>query len=236
MKSKLSKQIKKIRLRLKLLFRRKRSDEEKLHAIRDSLELQDAESVLFIDLGANLGQGYTWFSRYFDTPNVEFELFEPNPNCFAELLKLPGVRSGEVKVHNVGVGAAAGFFKFYGLAEGEGGKTSQGGSIVKEHNSNRYAASDDGAIDVEVINFSDYLREKAKNFKKIVVKMDIEGAEVDLLESMIENRSVDLIDYLYVEFHSQYQDEETAAVTRAREEAILTKLKKGSCTRVRVWH
>lgn len=209
---------------------------ESYYASKDSKELKKENEILFVDLGANLGQGYSWFSKYFNTPNFKFELFEPNPNCLDELKKLPSVIEGKVILHQVGVGAQAGSFKFYGLASNEGGEHSQGGSIVKDHNSDMYKASEEDAIDVEVINFSNYLKEKRDKFDKIVVKMDIEGAEVDLLEKMIADNSIDLVDYIYIEFHAQYQSAELSKKTRIRELAIIENLRKRSSVNYRIWH
>lgn len=187
-------------------------------------------------MGANLGQGYAWFSRYYKGGNVDFEMFEPNPYCLAELEKLSVVKSGKVTLHGVGVGASAGSFKFYGLDDSEGGKYSQGGSIVEAHNSDSYVPSNDSALDVEVINFSEYLSNKSQSYEKIVVKMDIEGAEVDLLEKMIADSSINLINILYVEFHSQYQAANKFEITKRREDEIIHKLNKISGFHLRLWH
>ena len=205
-------------------------------AKKDSKTVGGNEKVLFVDLGANIGQGYTWFKQYFSQSNVSFELFEPNPFCYEELLKLPDVISGKVLVHNVGVGVKAGSFKFFGLSECEGGKYSQGGSFVKEHNSNWYKSSNDAALDAEVISFVEYLIEKSDLFDRMIVKMDIEGAEIDLLEGLIASNSVKYIDTLYVEFHSQYQEGRQSLLTKRREKVILKKLAEYSNLKVRIWH
>jgi FkbM family methyltransferase len=193
-----------------------------------------SHSILFVDLGANLGQGYSWFSRYFNGPKIDFELFEPNPNCFLELQKFPFVKSGKVKVHNTGVGANSGSFSLYGLADNEGGKFSQGGSIYHGHNSIYYSAA--AAIEVEIIDFSEYLKDKAENYNIIIVKMDIEGAEVELLEKMIADGSIGLIDYLYVEFHSHFQEEVNFLITKKRETKIINNLKSLKDFHLRIWH
>jgi FkbM family methyltransferase len=193
-----------------------------------------SKSVLFVDLGANLGQGYSWFSRYFNGPNVDFELFEPNPNCFVELAKLPDVQSGKVMIHNTGVGAKSGRFTFYGLTDNYGGRFSQGGSILQTHNSNFYTAA--AGFEVDIVDFSLYLKGKNKKYQTIVVKMDIEGAEVELLEKMIADDSINLIDYLYVEFHSQYQDKVNLEITKKREVEITNKLRLMKKFHFRIWH
>lgn len=199
-----------------------------------SINIKD--KVLFVDLGANIGQGYQWFKYYYDKRNVEFELFEPNPYCFEEISKLPEAVSGDIKLHNAGVGTTAGSFKFYGLADDEGGRLSQGGSILKEHASDWYDVKEESAIIVDVIDFSKYLYTKAKEFDKVVVKMDIEGAEVDLLEGLIKDRMIEKIDILYVEFHSQYQKPDQSLITKKREIEILNSLSKISKLKVHIWH
>jgi len=220
--------------RLMMVFHR---CEEWFFAVKDSRSLsKKTNTILFVDLGANLGQGYSWFSNHFDGDNIKFELFEPNPYCLAELKQLADVKNGKVKLHGVAVGPKAGNFKFYGLAENEGGKYSEGGSILKTQNSAWYEASSDLAIDVEVIDFSKYLKEKSKNYETILVKMDVEGAEVELLEKMIKDFSIDLIDYLYVEFHSQFLDEESSTLTKRREENIIKELRKKKGFNLRIWH
>jgi FkbM family methyltransferase len=58
------------------------------------------------------------------------------------------------------------------------------------------------AVEVDCIN----LREFIENFSKednIVLKLDIEGAEYDILEDFIQHNTLDYINHLYVEFHSE---------------------------------
>lgn len=218
------------------IARKSQKYQEKKWAKTDARSIKKNEKVLFVDLGANLGQGYLWFKRYFRAPNILFELFEPNPYCLEHLEKLDDVANGKVTLHPWGVGMSEGWFDFFGLHEDEGGKYSQGGSFVKEHNSDQYKSSQEAAIKVRVVNFSSYLKEKSNEFDRIIVKMDIEGAEVGLLEGLIREKTINLINVLYVEFHSQYQAEEMSASTKRREENILKDLSKETSVSVRIWH
>ena len=170
------------------LSRIKQSFLERRWAAQDSLAIRHDEKVLFVDLGANLGQGYFWFKKYFNGPNISFELFEPNPYCVEKLEKLDDVVVGKVKLHPAGVGVTDGLFDFFGLGVGEGGKYSQGGSLLETHNSNSYVASKDKSMKVKVIDFASYLESKSAEFDKIIVKMDIEGAEVELLEVLLKQK------------------------------------------------
>lgn len=218
------------------IARKSQKYQEKKWAKTDASSIKKDEKVLFVDLGANLGQGYLWFKQYFRASNIVFELFEPNPNCLEHLEMLDDVANGKVTLHPWGVGMSEGWFDFYGLHEDEGGKFSQGGSFVREHNSDRYKSSQEAAIKVRVINFSSYLEEKSNDFDRIIVKMDIEGAEVELLEGLLKEKTISLINILYVEFHSQYQATELAVSTKRREENILKDLSNETSVAVRIWH
>lgn len=210
--------------------------QEQRWAAEDSASINHNENVLFVDLGANLGQGYSFFKNYFNTTNISFELFEPNPNCVKHLEQLDDIVAGRAALHPVGVGKEDGSFDFFGLDDSEGGEYSQGGSIIKEHNSSRYTPSEDKAIKVKVIDFSSYLEDKSKMFDKIIVKMDIEGAEVELLEALLDQNTINFISILYVEFHSQCQSEEHALSTRKREENIINSIANDTNVKFRIWH
>ena len=218
------------------ISRKKQNFQERRWAAQDSLAIRNDEKVLFVDLGANLGQGYFWFKKFFNGPNITFELFEPNPYCIEKLEKLDDVVLGKVKLHPVGVGVKDGLFDFFGLGVGEGGKYSQGGSLLQNHNANAYITSRDKSIKVKVINFASYLESKSAEFDKIIVKMDIEGAEVELLEALLKQKKANLISVLYVEFHSQYQAIENSQSTRHREKQILKGFFEETDTNVRIWH
>lgn len=207
------------------------------YALFDSkVVLSRNEPVLFVDCGSNIGQGYKWFSVFYNKKNIDFHLFEPNPYCHPYLETIEGNANGMVKLYKAGVGTINGTVKFYGLADSEGGKLSHGGSIKREHNSGLYKASENETIEVEIIDFSAYLTAQSKQYRQIVVKMDIEGAEIDLLENLISSGKINLIDILYVEFHSQYQSPSHSRFTSAREDQIVSRLKKQSSIKLRMWH
>lgn len=209
---------------------------EHIFVKKDASSLKLSDKVLFLDLGSNLGQGYKWFKKYYNHLNIKFELFEPNPFCCDELKKIPEIKSGKVILHDIGVGVSSGRYNLYGLDSKEGGRFAQGGSVIKEHNSDLYEVMEDNAIKVNLIDFSSYLAGVSSKFDKIIVKMDIEGAEVDLLEHLIKERTIDHISFLYVEFHSQYQVISQSMITRKRERKILKLLSQRKNLKVRIWH
>ena len=66
--------------------------------------------------------------------------------------------------------------------------------------------------------------------------MDIEGAEVELLEHLIKEGTINHISILYVEFHSQYQILSQSKITRKRERKIIKLLSQRDNLKVRIWH
>jgi FkbM family methyltransferase len=201
----------------------------------DSRLINKYEKSLFVDLGANLGQSFHWFSSFYDNNFLTFELFEPNPFCFQELMKNKNMLK-KCNIYNLGVGSRNEKVKFYGLSNNEGGKFAQGGSIVKNHNSISYHTRENSAIYVNLINFSNYIFQKSNIFNKIVVKMDIEGAEIDVLESLIKSSAIKKIDILYVEFHSKYLVKKYKNNIYKKEIELIKKLRKFKNLKLRIWH
>ena len=66
--------------------------------------------------------------------------------------------------------------------------------------------------------------------------MDIEGLEVELLEHLIDTDTIRKIDYLYVEFHSQFQKEEESEVRKQRELEIVRYIESHTDIKLRIWH
>lgn len=190
---------------------------------------------LFIDAGANLGQGFSWFSRRFKDADIDFELLEPNPHCQAALTDLTAGFDRQATVLPVALGTAVGKLKFYGLSDDQGGATSQGGSIVKAHNSALYQADDASAIEVDVIDACAYVKARARIYDVMLMKMDIEGAELDVLDAMVDDGCIDLIDTLFVEFHSQYRDGQARHLAEEQERNLIGRLRRRG-VRFRIWH
>lgn len=186
---------------------------------------------LFLDLGSNVGQGFEFFRQRFSSKYFDYELFEPNPNCLPYLYKIKeALPDHRILIHNEAVGLEDGFMTFYGLSESEGGKLSQGGSILKEHNSSWYESKQATTIRVPSINFSDLLLEKSKHYNLIVIKMDIESAEYDVLEDLLKKGLFSNIYAIFCEFHSQYMAPEQRAVYQQKEERIKSEIKKTPCS------
>lgn len=58
-------------------------------------------------------------------------------------------------------------------------------------------------LTVECVDFSMWLKNMWKPYYNIIVKLDIEGAEYEVLFKMLRDGTIKLINTLYVEFHTE---------------------------------
>ena len=179
--------------------------------------------ALFIDMGSNLGQGFNFFSKYYDPNIFDYWLIEANPYCIDQLSSNVSKRYkdlswvGTWKIINVAISNFEGNLKLYGLVEDHRGKTSDGASVIKEHNSAFYDSDESKAIEVKAVKASKLVEDAAQKYATIVVKMDIEAAEYDALEDMIASGSIDKVSHIYVEWHSEYFVADKRSKVLARE-------------------
>jgi FkbM family methyltransferase len=199
--------------------------------------LKNTGTVLFIDAGSNLGQGCKFFSFFYRGNNFIFELFEPNENCQKALKKLCEQKGKNFSLNCCAISTKNDILDFYGTDESEGGLTSEGGSLDEKHNSGIYHFSNRKIVKVRAIDFKEYLLSANQLYEKIIIKMDIEGAEIDVLEDLIESDVIDAISILYIEFHAVYKNEPDKSLYLKREKSILQQLKINYPEiKVRIWH
>lgn len=190
---------------------------------------------LYIDLGAHVGKTFRLFYWVCSTKRTHFHLFEPNPHCFDILRNKIDKLSGNIRLFKEAAYVSDGIIEFYGLGEDEGGKFSQGGSVLKNHNSHAYDAKKINSIKVKSIDFSVYLKEQLLNYDSIIIKMDIEGSEVPVLEDLIKKKLISNIDMLLVEFHGDYLNEKMKNEVLEKEKYIHEMLELSNVNFVK-WH
>jgi FkbM family methyltransferase len=176
---------------------------------------------LFIDCGSNVGQGFSYFRRYYPARYYDYILIEPNPHCVEELRENVADVEARIEIIDQAASTRADHVKLYGLYEANKGNKTDGASIVREHASALYKADEERAISVKTFSLADLLRGRAGQYASVVMKMDIEGAECDVLEDMVTTGAAALLDAVYVEFHSQYMVEPDRTKYAMRERHII---------------
>lgn len=164
---------------------------------------------VFIDCGTHYGQGLRNFiSRFKMDDSWRIHTFEANPVTYEEYLKNYHWQNEYVNAHNVALS------DFDGIAEinvetppGEG-ETGQASSIISLDKWNPWGGelkkNFHTKYNVPCWNLSRFVRENFCSSDKLIIKMDIEGSEYDVLDQMIEEKTIEWIDHISVEWHSRF--------------------------------
>lgn len=143
-------------------------------------------NVLVYDVGGYRGD---WTSKMLEKYACEFHVFEPHPEFFKHLSRrFAGF--GAVKLHEFALGGESGRVSLSSAAEGS--------SIVARRGVD--------SIQVNLVDVCHHLRDHGRPVA--LMKLNIEGAEYDLLERLLwSEESILAGDYL-VQFHSGPPDAE----------------------------
>src|SRR6056297_1379581 len=178
---------------LGLKYRRKL---RKLHAPAAEAEfraaLTGASGKICIDLGANLGQ----HTRTMASHAAKVYAFEPDPWTAMELrARLADVPN--IEIVEAAAGTEDGSFPLYRTSSFDANpvEQSQSASLLAGKRNIDTAS----AVEVRVIDFMTFL--EALDGRIAVIKMDIEGAEVELLEALLDHPAIARIDHIFVETH-----------------------------------
>jgi len=193
---------------------------------------------LFIDCGSNLGQGFGQFAKHYPLQRFDYILIEPNPNCLPELKRQAQMRmerlgnsGARLEILEQAAGTRVGTVKFFGL---EHDPTSQGGSMLKDHNNRYYEANEERALEVPTFSLAGLIQQRAPLYGAVALKLDIEGGEYEVLPHLISEGAHRLLDSAYIEFHSQYMAEPEHTRYQLLEDGIQARLHRDGVP-YRIW-
>ena len=152
---------------------------------------------VFIDCGANVGEVLSNFMK--DLPDHQFHAFEANIDLISTIEENIKQKQNFLKVHihNKAVWVKDGTINLY-LGHHESSTVLLGKKVPSCYNQQiDYTAP----RIVECIDFSHWLVQNFDLKDKITVKMDIEGAEYDVLEHLLKQGTINYISQLFVEWH-----------------------------------
>jgi len=154
--------------------------------------------IVFIDCGAHCGESILRAKRQFGI-NTRIISFEPIP-YFAKEIKKIWENDESVDVVNAAVWIEDGISEFQLSST-----ITDGSSLLKvpiKEGEGEYLS-----IQVNTFDFSNFLKQfKEKDFK-LIVKLDIEGAEYQVLSKMIKEGTINYIDEIWGEWHEVKTDE-----------------------------
>lgn len=166
---------------------------------------------IFLDGGTHYGQGLQQFiQKYNITPEWEIHTFEANPVTYNHFLeKNPHLlQHFNINHYNRALSNKNGVVTIHQETPPNEDNSGMGSSIISLDKWNPWGGTlrenFKTTSEIECIDLSEFI---LNNFSKddfIVSKIDIEGAEYDVLESLIETGAIFYINDLYVEFHSRF--------------------------------
>lgn len=156
-----------------------------------AISLAAHEKGLFIDCGGYDGCSAVKF--ILQNPSFEAITFEPNPLLASYYNFVPTTLIKKAAyIHNNKM--------TFTLDETD----ADGSSLIeskKIDSLGKISNQDCPKIQVECIDLSDVIKAAAKQYDYIVLKLDIEGAEYDVLEKLIKDDLIKHIKIIYAEFH-----------------------------------
>lgn len=173
---------------------------------------------LFVDCGGYDGCSVIQFLS--ERPDFDVISFEPNPEFRKYYRLLPTkLIAKAVTTHDGSVDL------ILDPIDGNGSSIISAKDVV---NNRSFGNDDCPTIQVPSVDLSRFLREVATTTNYLVLKLDVEGAEYEILPKMLDNGTIDLVDELLIEFHW-----DKCGVPEARHEQLRHDLEKR--TRVAEW-
>jgi len=150
---------------------------------------------IVLDCGANVGD----ITAVLAETGATVHAFEPDPYCFDELTKRFDAINN-VTLYNAAVGTSEGVVRLMRATNFE--ENPRGASVKSTIISGGRKINEDDLIEVKLMNLLAFIDDVTKDGTNIAfLKMDIEGAELDLLEHMQAKKTFDVIRLTVAETH-----------------------------------
>jgi FkbM family methyltransferase len=158
-------------------------------------------------------------------PSWKIYCWEANPYTYQHFLTIDRFKHLDITVYHSAVSNENGTIKFniQSSTDRNGGssKSGTGSSLMSLSEWKCKGGEFIEEVEVPRIDLSEWVLENINPDDFVILKMDIEGAEYDVLEKIIEKNVINLIDKLYIEWHSHMFS--SPEIYRAREQKIIYK-------------
>lgn len=172
--------------------------------IPDWFRLKKGDLVL--DCGANVGR----ITRYLASTGAHIIAFEPDPRAFTQLQKRCG-HLKNVTLRNEGVWDKQDVLPLFDHADGkeEAAFTVGSSLIVEKRNIDRSRSRP-----VQLIDLIEFIQDQPQQIA--LIKLDVEGAEINILQKIIREKAWNRFDRMYVETHETKIPEQVPALNVIR--------------------
>lgn len=159
---------------------------------------------VFLDFGANKGQGLRQFIKMYNIDSDwTVESFEPDPSCELDkcIADLPFVKIHKKAVFDIN--KKINFNQFSLNSEASSVNCLLDSGYFNDPNHDYYLKNPNisKSIEVECVDVTDILNQYNDD-DFIVVKMDVEGSEFTILRKLIKDKVINKINDLYIEWHT----------------------------------
>jgi FkbM family methyltransferase len=177
---------------------------------------------VFLDLGTHFAEGLKRFIEVLKIDSSwEVHTFEANPRTYEFLNgQERSAKSGlNITFHNKAVGIADGTatLNIETVQEYQDAETGMGSTLVSMEDWHIPATAHkyENQVQVECIDFPKWVDNLFSNPDcEIYCKIDIEGAEFDILEHLIASKSIGNFKAMYIEFHDWAMKDKDTAIKR----------------------
>jgi FkbM family methyltransferase len=179
----------------------------------------------YFDCGTHMFQGFLEFCAKYNIDSSWYcYCFEPNKLTYNESKKVYEVLEKKYNIEhlNKGISNEDEYVKIkcakvrtWGHGTQIGSYTDQSSNILEK--SQDWWNDDYEEYDVEVIDFSSFLKKTVTIDDYVIIKMDIEGSEFAVLDKLIQDNTIDFINDLYVEFHERNFDDQDLYFQKKKE-------------------
>lgn len=159
---------------------------------------------IFLDCGTHFAQGLREISQIIGVDsNWVIHSWEANPYTFQQLDH--NIYPNNYQFHNQAISDHNGVITLNIESVGVA-NTGQGSSIINRDLwlNPMHKGEFIKTVDVECIDLSAWLLQNCVSDDFVVIKLDIEGAEYAVLDKMIKDKSIELVDQLYIEWHARF--------------------------------
>jgi FkbM family methyltransferase len=148
---------------------------------------------IYIDCGVNEGSDIDCFRKLYNADEWRIIGFEPAPYCVDYLKKNKSAEWWKgIEFHQAGVSDHDGKETFYE------GSWSKSGTLRED----KKTYLNGKTTTVDVVDFAEFLSQFNKD-DYIIVTMDMEGSEYDVLDHLVKSDKMQMINEIYVEFHTR---------------------------------
>ncbi len=164
---------------------------ENSNPLQLSVELKPGEKGIFIDCGGYDGCSAVKFM--IANPTFDCISFEPNPVLWPFYNNVPTTLIRKAAYTHWGK------CSFWIDDHDADGSSVIEGKQIDFHG--RTANEQCRKIEVECVDLADLVRDLSEIYQRIILKLDVEGAEYDILERLLNEGLLDRVTHIYAEFH-----------------------------------